>query len=56
MVDGSVRTAQIPEGKQFSWNCDDGYALYTDKDGKSPLNKESDPVKKDLTLYCLANK
>ena len=56
MEDGSVRTAQIPEGKSFTWTCDDGYALYQDKEGNLPLKEESDPVKSDLTLYCLQKK
>lgn len=56
MTDGSVRTARIPKGKSFTWDCDDGYALYTDKAGKTPLSEKSAPVKSNLTLYCLPKK
>lgn len=56
MADGSVRTAQIPKGKRFTWDCDDGYALYTDKKGKNPIPKKTEPVKGNLTLYCLKKK
>lgn len=53
MEDGSIRTAQIPEGERFTWGCDDGYALYTDKDGNKPLPEETEPVKSDLIVYNL---
>jgi hypothetical protein len=56
MEDGSVRKALIPKGMPFTWVCDDGYALYKDKKGKTPLKEKADPVKRDLTLYCLPKK
>lgn len=56
MKDGVTRTAKIPKGQTFTWGCDDGYALYLDKNGKTPLPGESDPVQSDLTLYCLPRK
>ncbi|MEM1483450.1 hypothetical protein V6615_01085 [Oscillospiraceae bacterium PP1C4] len=54
--DGVIRTAEIPMGETFSWSCDDGYALYLDKDGKTLFPEESDPVQSTLTLYCLPKK
>ncbi len=54
MQDGSTRAAVIPKGETINWVCDDGYTLYIDKDGKTPLPKPSDPVQSDLTLYCLS--
>lgn len=56
MEDGSVRKAQIPKGMPFTWVCDDGYALYKDKEGKTPLKEKVDPVKRNMTLYCLPKK
>lgn len=54
MLDGTIRTMKIPKGESFDWYCDEGYALYLDKDGKMPLSEQTDPVEGDLTLYCLA--
>lgn len=56
MEDGSVRKAQIPKDMPFTWECDDGYALYKDKEGKTPLKEKADPVKRNMTLYCLPKK
>ena len=56
MQDGSTRSAAIPKGESFEWICDDGNALYLDKEGKTPLSEQSDPVQSDLTLYCLSEK
>jgi hypothetical protein len=56
MEDGSYRTVQIPKGMTFTWECDDGYALYRDKKGKTPLKEKAGSVKSDLTLYCLPEK
>lgn len=56
MDDGTTRTGKIPKGETFNWICDDGYSLYLDKDGKILLPEQPDPVKGDLTLYCLPNK
>lgn len=56
MGDGTTRTMKIPKGESFEWYCEEGYALYLDKDGKTPLPEQPDPVQSDLTLYCLANK
>ncbi|MEN6351085.1 MAG: hypothetical protein ABFD08_17030 [Syntrophomonas sp.] len=53
MEDGGTRTAEIPRGETFSWSCDDGYTLYLDKDSKTLLPKQPEPVQEDLTLYCL---
>lgn len=54
MPDGSIRTMKIPMGESFEWYCDEGFALYLDKEGKTPLSEQPDPVEGDLTLYCLA--
>lgn len=56
MEDSAIRTAEIPMGEIFSWSCDDGYALYLDKDGKTLIPEEADPVQNALTLYCLPKK
>lgn len=56
MEDGSVKKAQIPKDMSFTWACDDGYALYKDKEGKTPLKEEAVPVKRNMTLYCLTKK
>ncbi len=56
MEDGSNRTAKIPKGEIFTWVCDDGYALYLDSMGKTPVPEESDPVQNNVTLYCLPTK
>ncbi len=56
MEDGSIRMAGIPKGETFRWSCDDGYALYLDKDGKTPISEEAGPVQSALTLYCLPKK
>jgi hypothetical protein len=56
MADGTIRTMKIPKGESFSWYCDEGYALYLDKEGKMPLSEQPDPVEGDLTLYCLESK
>ena len=44
-----------PKGETFNWICDEGYSLYLDKEGKTLLSEEPDPVQSDLTLYCLPN-
>ncbi len=56
MEDGGSRIAAIPKGESFGWICDDGYALYSDKEGKTPLSEKSEPVQSNLTLYCLPKK
>ena len=56
MDDGTTRTGRIPKGETFNWICDDGYSLYIDKEGKTPLSEQPDLVQSDLTLYCLVNK
>lgn len=56
MPDGRMRTALIPKGETFSWDCDEGCALYLDKDGKTLLPEEPDPVQSNLTMYCLPKK
>lgn len=53
MEDGSMRTAQIPKGETFAWNCDEGYTLYLDKSAKKPLPQQPEPLQADLALYCL---
>ncbi|MEG1772754.1 MAG: hypothetical protein RRY79_06160 [Clostridia bacterium] len=53
MPDGSTRTAGIPKGEVFTWDFDNAYALYADKDGKMLLGEKSQPIQTDLTLYCL---
>ncbi len=53
MEDGTTRMAEIPKGKTYTWNCDEGYALYLDKDGKTPLSRKPGPVQSNLKLYCL---
>lgn len=53
MEDGGTRTAEIPKGETFAWGCDDGYTLYLDEDGKTPLSEESALVEQDMTLYVL---
>lgn len=56
MEDSAIRTAEIPIGETFRWRCDDGYALYLDKDGKTLIPQEASPVQSALTLYCLPKK
>lgn len=56
MEDSAIRTAKIPMGETFRWSCDDGYALYLDKDGKTLIPEEAGPVQSALTLYCLPKK
>lgn len=56
MEDGRVRTVQIPEGISFTWECDDGYVLYSDKEGEHPLKEKVDSIKSDLTFYCKVKK
>ncbi|ATW26669.1 hypothetical protein DCMF_19620 [Candidatus Formimonas warabiya] len=53
MPDGSRRTARIPKGETFSWDCDEGFALYLDAAGKTPLSEESVLTEQDMTLYVL---
>ncbi|MPM82315.1 hypothetical protein SDC9_129376 [bioreactor metagenome] len=53
MADGSKRMAFIPKGEEFSWDCDDGFALYGDAEGKMPLSEESVPVEEDMMVYVL---
>ncbi|WP_369283958.1 hypothetical protein [Oscillibacter sp. GMB15532] len=56
MEDSAIRTAEIPMGETFRWSCDDGYALYLDKDRKTLISEEAGPVQSALTLYCLPKK
>lgn len=56
MPNGSKRIALIPKGETFSWECDEGFALYVDPAGKKSLSPKSEPVKNNLTLYCLPQK
>ena len=56
MEDGSVKKALIPKGMPFTWVCDEGYALYKDKEGKTLLKEEAIPIKRNMTLYCLPKK
>lgn len=53
LPDGSKRTAQIPKGEPFTWTCDDGFALYKDSAGKTPLRETSALAEQDMTLYVL---
>ncbi len=54
MADGTIRTMKVPKGESFEWYCDEGYALYLDKGGITPLPEQPDSVEGNLTLYCLA--
>ena len=56
MGDGSIRTAGIPKGETFDWYCEDGYALYLDRDGKTTLPGKPEPIQKDLALYYIQKK
>ncbi len=56
MEDGSIRTVGIPKGETFDWNCEDGYVLYLDRDGKTPLPEKPEPIQKDLALYYMSKK
>ena len=56
MEDSAIRTAEIPIGETFSWSCDNSYALYLDKEGKTPIPEEAGPVQSALILYCLPKK
>lgn len=56
MEDGSIRTAGIPKGETFDWSCEDGYALYLDGGGKTPLPEKPEPIQKDLALYYMQKK
>lgn len=55
MPDGTARTAKLPRGAAFEWECDEGNALYLDPEGNNPVPETSQPVQADLTLYCLLN-
>lgn len=52
MPDGSKRTALVPKGETFSWECDEGFALYADAEGKMLLS-EAVTAEQDTTLYVL---
>lgn len=56
MEESAIRAAEIPMGETFRWSCDDGYALYLDKDGNTLIPEEAGPVQSDLILYCLPKK
>ena len=54
MMDGTIRTMKIPKGESYEWYCEEGYALYLDKEGTIPLPEQPNPVDGDVTLYCFA--
>lgn len=56
MEDGNLRTAEVPKGEVYKWECDEGYALYLDDKGTIPLLETSNPVQSNMTLYCLQKK
>lgn len=53
MPDGSRRTGLIPKGETFSWDCDEGFALYEDAEGKMLISKEFLSAEKNMALYVM---